>query len=148
MYRYSGPVSTLDKNSFLQYLSGDNFKNESEVEHESTKDFIREKLGQTEDYDFTTEYSEYFEEIFTKEAKKFFKAIGLSHWSVSAQVYVTLISVLVPLCFLFASLVVKLVMTTYNYIHRRMYDSKLSKLIYEEESILYQIELLTDKKRQ
>lgn len=77
IYRYEG---TLDLNSFLDFLSADNYK-DSKVQIHDLKDFTESTLGTHSIFHKIIRLFYDFIEWSEKKAKAWAKSLGLSHWS-------------------------------------------------------------------
>ena len=82
IWQYSGQRMEFTKETFLEYLSGDNFKDQSKVFDADMQGWVEQQLGISGGMQRTVKrYTDWFEANADQYSKDLFKALNLHHWS-------------------------------------------------------------------
>ena len=120
---------TLEK--FLDFLSGDNYIEQSEEVNGNSEEWIKGVLGQKVSMykKITVEYAKQFEEFVSKKSKSLFNDVfGLYHWDLNTKMVLSMLAFFCPICFGLIGAIVMGGITCYNVLCELVYDRKLAAL--------------------
>ena len=122
IYKYKGPEDgEYTVEGLLNFLSADNYLEQSTVHIEDSQKFIETNLGRS-----SNKMYEKFETYLTEQSKALFKKIKLFHWSNNAKVFLTLCVFIAPVCFIVVASIATIIAYIYNSITKHFYDRKMA----------------------
>ena len=119
---------TLEK--FLDFLSSDNYIEQSIEVNADSASFIKGVLGQQVSFykKITDVWAKEFEQLVEKKSKAVFAYLGLWHWNMNTKMVLCMLAFFCPICFSLIGGVVFGIITCYNQICEFVYDKKLAAL--------------------
>ena len=136
IWQYAGKRTEFSKELFLDYLSGENFKENSFVYDDDMQGWIEQRLGISSESRWFKKYLEKFEEMAEENSKVLFKKLNLYHWSPNTKIVLSLFLVIGPICFILVGFMAVLIITGYNKATIYFYKRKVEGLKVREAEIL------------
>lgn len=136
IWQYAGKRIEFSKELFLDYLSGENFKENSLVFDDDMQGWIELRLGISNESRWFKKYMEKFEEWAEQNSKALFKRLNLYHWSPNTKLVLSLFLVIGPICFIIVGSLALLIISCYNKVAIYFYKRKVAGLKAREAEIL------------
>lgn len=146
IWMYAGRRDEFSKELFLDYLSGDNFKESSVILDEDMQGWIEQKLGMSGGSRWFKRHMDHFEVLAEEKSRDLFKQFGLYHWSSTTKLIISLFMLIGPICFILIASFATLIIAGYNKASIYFYRRKVDRLVAKETAIKQQLEQSTGKK--